>query len=125
MTAVPAHPGRELFLNLPVADLDRSVAFFAALGFTFNPHFTDETASCMLVGEHAYVMLLTHPKFGEFTSTPPTDLSSSTPAIYAFSVPTREQVGELLAAAVDAGGTDLGRPQDYGFMCSAAFPFRS
>ena len=52
----PAHPGRMLFLNLPVADLERSKAFFAGLGFSFNPGFTDETAACMLVGEQAFVI---------------------------------------------------------------------
>ena len=54
----PAHPGRMLFVNIPVADLERSKAFFAKLGFSFNPNFTDETAACMLVGEQASVMLL-------------------------------------------------------------------
>ena len=54
----PAHPGRTLFVNLPVADVEHSKAFFAKLGFSFNPTFTDETAACMLVGEHAFVMLL-------------------------------------------------------------------
>lgn len=59
---IPAHPGRMLFVNIPVADLERSKAFFAKLGFSYNPMFTDETAACMLVGEHAFVMLLRGPK---------------------------------------------------------------
>ena len=54
----PAHAGRMLFVNMPVADVERSTAFFAKLGFSFNPMFTDDTAACMLVGEHAFVMLL-------------------------------------------------------------------
>src|SRR5664279_5858501 len=61
----PAHPGRMLFVNIPVADLERSKVFFAKLGFSFNPNFTDETAACMLVGEQASVMLLSHKKFAE------------------------------------------------------------
>ena len=59
----PAHPGRMLFVNIPVADLERSKAFFAKLGFSYNPMFTDETAACMLVGEQAFVMLLSREKF--------------------------------------------------------------
>ena len=62
----PAHPGRMLFVNIPVADIERSKAFFAKLGFCYNPMFTDETAACMLVGEHAFVMLLSREKFAEF-----------------------------------------------------------
>ena len=54
-------------MNIPVEDLDRSIAFFTALGFTFNPVFTDETATCMLVGEHAYFMLMTRDRFLEFS----------------------------------------------------------
>jgi uncharacterized protein len=57
------HPGRMLFVNIPVADLERSKAFFEKLGFGFDPNFTDESAACMLVGEQASVMLLSHTKF--------------------------------------------------------------
>ena len=64
----PAHAGRMLFVNMPVADLERSKAFFAKLGFSYNPMFTDETAACMLVGEHAFVMLLSREKFAESRS---------------------------------------------------------
>ncbi|MET0458407.1 MAG: glyoxalase, partial [Ilumatobacteraceae bacterium] len=77
MTA-PAHAGRTLFVNMPVADVDRSKAFFAGLGFTFNPAFTDETAACMLVGEQAYVMLLSGEKFAEFAKLPVADPTTHT-----------------------------------------------
>ena len=63
---VPTHPGRPLFVTIPVADLERSKAFFAQLGFGFNPAFTDATAACMLVGEHAFVMLFSREEFAEF-----------------------------------------------------------
>ncbi len=67
---IPAHAGRMLFVNIPVADVERSKAFFAKLGFSYNPMFTDETAACMLVGEHAFVMLLSREKFAEFSKLP-------------------------------------------------------
>ena len=69
----PAHPGRMLFVNIPVADLERSKAFFATLGFSYDPMFTDETAACMLVGKHAFVMLLSREKLAEFAKLPIAD----------------------------------------------------
>src|SRR3954463_14633280 len=95
----PAHPGRMLFVNLPVADLERSKAFFAQLGFTYNPNFTDETVACMLVGEHAFsmwagdppfVMLLGREKFADFATLPLADPTTHTLALYSFSVSSRE-----------------------------------
>ena len=73
----PAHPGRMLFVNIPVADLERSKAFFARLGFSYNPMFTDETAACMLVGEQASVMLLSHETFAQFAKLPMADPTST------------------------------------------------
>jgi predicted lactoylglutathione lyase len=74
----PAHPGRTLFVNLPVADIERSKTFFAKLGFSFNPTLTDETAACMLVGEHAFVMLLSREKFAEHSKLPIADPTTHT-----------------------------------------------
>ncbi|MCW2926821.1 MAG: Glyoxalase/bleomycin resistance protein/dioxygenase [Thermoleophilia bacterium] len=120
--SVPQHPNRSLFVNIPVEDLDASVAFFTELGFSFNPLFTDETATCMLVGEQAYFMLLTKPRFQEFTKGRPfADLSTQVPAMYCFSVDSREAVDTVAEQAVAAGGTDIGDPQDMGFMRSRAF----
>ena len=68
---------RQMFVNLPVDDLDRSIAFFTALGFTFDERFTDETATSMIVGDGAYVMLLTKAKFAQFTKKPIVDASIS------------------------------------------------
>jgi predicted lactoylglutathione lyase len=79
----PAHPGRMLFVNMPVADLERSKAFFAKLGFSYNPMFTDETAACMLVGEQAFVMLLSREKFAEFAKLPIADPTTHTLALTA------------------------------------------
>src|ERR1700760_5150646 len=72
----PAPPDRMLFVNLPVADLERSKAFFASLGFSYNPMFTDDTAACMLVGEQAFVMLLSREKFAELSKLPMADPST-------------------------------------------------
>ena len=98
----PAHPGRMLFVNLPVADLERSKAFFAELGFSYNPMFTDKTAACMLVGEHAFVMLLSREKFAEFAKLPIADPTTHTLALYCFSVSSRDEVDAVSAAALAA-----------------------
>ncbi|MFJ9895487.1 VOC family protein [Streptomyces sp. NPDC091280] len=117
----PAHPGRMLFLNIPVVDLPRSKAFFAGLGFDFNPKFTDESAACMLVGEQAFVMLLTRERFAEFAKLPMADPTTHTLALYCFSVSSREEVDSVSAAALAAGGTEVDGAEDYGFMYSRSF----
>ena len=117
----PAHAGRMLFVNLPVADLERSKAFFAQLGFSYNPNFTDQTAACMLVGEHAFVMLLTREKFAEFAKLPLADPTTHTLALYCFSVSSRDEVDSVCAAALAAGATEADAAEDYGFMYSRSF----
>ncbi len=117
----PAHAGRMLFLNIPVSDLERSKAFFAELGFSYNPMFTDETAACMLVGEQAFVMLLTREKFAEFAKLPIADPTTHTLALYCFSVSSRDEVDRLGAAALAAGGSEADDAEDYGFMYSRSF----
>src|SRR4029078_11126392 len=114
----PAHPGRMLFVNMPVADLERSKAFFAKLGFSYNPLFTDDTAACMLVGEHAFVMLLSREKFAEFSKLPIADLTTHALALYSFSVSSRDEVDSVGAAALAAGGTEADEAEDFGFMYS-------
>ena len=100
----PAHPGRMLFVNIPVADLERSTAFFAGLGFSFNPMFADEPAACMLVGEHAFVMLLSRERFAQLAKLPIADPTTHTLALYCFSVASRDEVDAVGAAALAAGG---------------------
>lgn len=112
---------RQLYVNLAVDDLDRSVAFFTALGFTFEPRFTDETATCMIVGEDAYVMLLTKPKFEEFTTKPLVDAAAQTEVLIAVSAASREGVDEVVEAALASGGSTASDPLDYGFMYSRSF----
>jgi predicted lactoylglutathione lyase len=116
----PSTP-RKLFVNLPVTDLQRSIRFFEALGFDFNPQFTDATATCMLVGEDAYVMLLTEPRFMGFSERPLGDRSRETNAILAVSVSSREAVDRMVADALAAGGSPATAPQDLGFMYNASF----
>ncbi|MER5397670.1 VOC family protein [Streptomyces sp. NPDC002599] len=120
MTA-PAHPGRMLFVNIPVSDLERSKAFFAGLGFGFNPKFTDESSACMLVGEDAFVMLLSREKFAEFAKLPMADPTTHTLALYCFSVSSRDEVDTVSAAALAAGGSEADGAEDYGFMYSRSF----
>jgi predicted lactoylglutathione lyase len=112
----PAHAGRTLFVNIPVADVERSKAFFARLGFSFDPVFTDETAACMLVGEQAFVMLLSHERFAEFAKLPIADPTTQTLALYCFSVSSRDEVDAVGAAALAAGGSEADGAEDHGFM---------
>ena len=117
----PAHPGRMLFVNIPVADVERSKVFFAGLGFSFDPRMTDETAACMLVGEHAFVMLLSREKFVEFAKLPIADPTTHTLALYCFSVSSRDEVDAVSAAALAAGASEADDAEDFGFMYSRSF----
>jgi predicted lactoylglutathione lyase len=117
----PAHPGRTLFVNMPVANVERSKAFFAELGFSDDARFTDDTAACVLVGEHASVMLLSREKFAEFAKLPIADPTTHTLALYCFSVSTREEVDAVGAAALAAGGSEADAAEDHGFMYSRSF----
>jgi predicted lactoylglutathione lyase len=111
----------KIFVNLPVRSLDRSVEFFTQLGFRFNPQFTDETATCMIVSEHIFVMLLTEAKFKTFTPKEICDASKSTEVLVCLSRESREKVDEMVSKAVAAGGTTYSEPQDYGFMYAHGF----
>lgn len=107
---------RMIFVNLPVADLARSTAFYAALGFTKNPQFSDDTAACMVLSDTIYVMLLTHAKWRTFTSRPIPPATSSE-VMLALSCDGRAAVDAMNAAAAGHGGTaDINPVQDLGFM---------
>lgn len=112
---------RQLFVNLPVRALDRSVAFFTALGFTFNPKFTDENATCMLVSEHINVMLLVEPFFAGFTNKPLADARATTEVLLALSCASREEVDALVGKAVAAGARTPMPPRDLSFMFQHGF----
>lgn len=121
LTPSPVMAARKLFVNIRVSDLEQSTAFFAALGFTFNPQFTDENAACMVVNEDAYFMLLTDGFFRRFTDREPADTSRVSEALYAFSCDSRAEVEDLTAKAMAAGATPAMPPQDHGFMYSTSF----
>jgi predicted lactoylglutathione lyase len=112
---------RLLFLNLPVADLAASRAFFAQLGFDFNEKFCDEGAACMVVSEQAYVMLLQRERFAEFVTKPVADANEQTALTACVSAADREEVDSLAAAAEAAGAGTAKAPQDYGFMYQRSF----
>ena len=112
---------RKLFVNLAVEDLDRAVRFFTALGFEFDPQFTDETATCMLIGEDAYAMLLVRPRFQDFTKKQVVDASTSTEAILAVTADSREEVDDLAEKALASGATPANDPLELDFMYSRSF----
>jgi len=112
---------RMIFVNVAVEDLDRSVEFFTKLGFAFDPRFTDETATCMIVNDEAFVMLLVESKFKEFTKKELADTATQTEAIFALSAESREGVDELADTALEVGGSLANDPMDYGFMYGRSF----
>ncbi|WP_438003463.1 VOC family protein [Sorangium sp. So ce321] len=107
---------RKLFVNLPIKDLKRSVEFFTKLGFSFNPAFTDDKATCMILSEEAYVMLLVEERFKDFTQKQICDTTTSTEGIFALSASSRAEVDELVNTAIAAGGTHAQKATDHGFM---------
>ena len=110
-----------LFVNLPVKNLDRSVDFFTKVGFTFNPQYTDEKGTCMVIGEDIYVMLLAEEYFRTFTKKQVYDAAKGTEVILALSAESREKVDEIVHRASDAGGSTPTGKQDLGFMYGWGF----
>lgn len=111
----------KIFVNLPVKNLNHSVEFFTKLGFSFNAQFTDETATCMIVSDNIFVMLLTHEKFKTFTPKEICDATKSTEVLVCLSSESREEVDEMVHKAVAAGGKTYKEPQDHGFMYGHGF----
>jgi predicted lactoylglutathione lyase len=97
------------------------MSFFEAMGFTFNPKFTDETAACMVMGEDIYAMLLTHPKIRQFTNKEIADSHKTTEVLTALAVDSKAKVHELADKAIKAGAAEPRPPQDYGFMFARSF----
>jgi uncharacterized protein len=112
---------RMIFVNLPVQDLDKSVAYFEQLGFGFNPQFTDENAAAMVVSDQAVVMLLVEPFFTTFTGRAIADTATHTEAIVGLSAVSRAEVDTLCDKAIELGGSAAGSPQDHGFMYGRSF----
>lgn len=105
-----------IFVNLPVASLPATMTFWRALGFDFNPGYTDETAACLVLSEQAFAMLMTHEKFAGFAAVPPADPRRARECLIAFQVATRADVDRIADAAAANGGAAHGDPQDHGFM---------
>ncbi len=110
-----------IFVNLPVKDLSRSMEFFKKVGYAFNPQFTDETGACMVIGENIYAMLLTHEKFKSFTTKAIADATKTTEVLVALSCDSRQQVDELADKAMAAGGSAFRPAQDHGFMYERSY----
>jgi uncharacterized protein len=110
-----------IFVNLPVKDLSKTVEFFTKLGFKFNPQFTDENATSMIVSEDIYVMLLVEKFFKTFTRKEIADAIKTTEVIITLSAESREKVDELVDKALGAGGALSGETQDQGFMYGRGF----
>ena len=107
---------KQIFINLAVKDLQKSLDFYTALGFTNNPQFSDDSGKCMVWSENIFVMLLTHEKFTTFTTKPIADTKSSLAGIFSLSVDSIDEVNSILTNGLKAGGTEPNEMRDYGFM---------
>jgi hypothetical protein len=107
---------KQIFINLAVKDLQKSMAFYAALGFTNNPQFSDDSGKCMVWSDDIFVMLLTHEKFSTFATKPLADTKSNLAGIFSLSVDSVDEVNRILTSGLVAGGTEPGEMKDYGFM---------
>jgi uncharacterized protein len=111
----------KMFVNLPVKDVTRTRAFFGALGFSFNPQFSNDSALCMVISEENYAMLLSEDFFKTFTSREICDTAKSVEVLIALSQDSREAVDALLGKALANGASEYSDPKDYGFMYQRAF----
>lgn len=111
----------QVFINLPVKDLKKSMSFYDAIGFKNNPQFTDETAACMVLSDTIFVMLLTHDKFKKFTPKSIIDATKTVGVINALSVASNDELHEFMNKAIEAGGNEYRDPEDYGFMQQRSF----
>jgi predicted lactoylglutathione lyase len=111
----------KIFINLAVKDLKKSIDFFTTLGFSFNPQFTDEQATCMIIGENIFVMLVTEQRFKDFTKKEICNANKNTEVLLAMDAESKEKVDEMVKNAVDAGGSIYMEPQDHGWMYGHSF----
>lgn len=112
---------RQIYVNLPVRRLDAARDFFAALGFSFDPRYSDDTAACMVVSDGVHVMLLTEDRFRSFTPKPLCDARQATEVLLCLSCDGRDEVDALVRRAVAAGGSTYSEAQDHGFMYAHGF----
>lgn len=107
---------KQIFINLAVKDLQKSMDFYAALGFTNNPQFSDDTGKCMVWSESIFVMIMTREKFATFASKPLADTKSNLAGIFSLSVDNLDEVNRFVTNGLNAGGTEPSEMKDYGFM---------
>jgi uncharacterized protein len=107
---------KQIFINVAVSDLQKSMDFYIALGFTNNPQFSDETGKCMVWSDHIFVMLLSHEKFKNFTTKPIADTKSNIAGLFSLSVESVEEVNRIVDNGLKAGGIEPNELRDYGFM---------
>ncbi|WP_354485868.1 VOC family protein [Paenibacillus sp. PvP094] len=112
---------KQIFVNLPVKDLKKSIEFFTNVGFEFNANFTDESATCMIIGDNIYAMLLVEERFQSFINKEISNAANTAEVIVALSVDSREEVDTIVQAALDAGAKPYNDPQDHGFMYGWSF----
>jgi len=107
---------KQIFINLAVKDLQKSMDFYTALGFSNNPQFSDDTGKCMVWSENIFVMIMTHEKFATFATKPLADTKSNLAGLFSLSVDSVDEVNSILTKGLDAGGTEPTEMRDYGFM---------
>ncbi|MFO0763366.1 MAG: glyoxalase/bleomycin resistance/extradiol dioxygenase family protein [Candidatus Gracilibacteria bacterium] len=107
---------KQIFINLAVKDLKKSMDFYTALGFTNNPQFSDDSGKCMVWGDNIFVMLLTHEKFANFATKPIADTKSNVAALFSLSTDSVDEVNTIVTNGLKAGGIEPSEMRDYGFM---------
>src|SRR5512133_706082 len=107
---------KQIFINLAVKDLQKSMDFYTALGFSNNPQFSDDTAKCMVWSENIFVMIMTHEKFATFATKPIADTKSKLAGLFSLSVDSVDEVNNITNAGLNAGGNEPCEMRDYGFM---------
>lgn len=107
---------KQIFINLAVKDLNKSMAFYTAMGFTNNPQFSDDTAKCMVWSDSIFVMIMTHEKFAGFATKPIADTKTNLAALYSLSLESVDKMNEVMSNGLAAGGTEPSPMKDYGFM---------
>ncbi|MFI5665331.1 VOC family protein [Streptomyces sp. NPDC051704] len=110
-----------IFVNLPVKDIEAAKAFWVKLGYSFNPQFSDEQTGCLVISDTIFAMLMTEARFKDFATKEVADATKTTEVMLALSAESREQVDEVVGAALDAGATEPRPAQDLGFMYGRAF----
>jgi predicted lactoylglutathione lyase len=112
---------KQIYINIPVADVSKSSAFWKALGYSLNPQFTGDEAACVVISETIFVMLGSHAKFREFTPKDICDTSKAVEVLFNLTCESRQEVDDLVAKALAAGGTTYDEAEDFGFMYTHSF----